>query len=298
MQRIPILSSTTGDDDLDAMRDYYRNWRKNNSDLKSPFFALFKTFKDQGLLKDLDEGALRLYLYFGLVAGNEEGTSWHSIQTIADYFGNQTRTIDNWIKKLVDAGLIYRTRDNRKSNTTFLVPYTDALVTIHPKRKHPQDDQELLDDLVRSVERLKPVYGSIEKVFHIFHWGWDMRSKKITRETYNIILIITKREDGILVGHRHFLRKSADYGISEKEVEEVVIFNSPFVYKKKNVIGLGVNHQSRLRRRDSIALSMQLMKDLAVVEEDELLENPRVKYGLIDDLFDGFDEDNDEEGGD
>lgn len=91
---------------------------------------------DKELLKDLDEGALRLYLYFGFVADNDFGHSWHSIETISEYFGKQTRTIDHWIKKLVDAGLIYRAKDKKKSYTRFLIPYTDTIIEQKPNKKH------------------------------------------------------------------------------------------------------------------------------------------------------------------
>jgi DNA-binding MarR family transcriptional regulator len=288
MPRIPILgSSLDGDDELDALRNYYSQWRQNNTAMKSPFFALFRSFKEKDLLKDLDEGALRLYLYFGFVAGNENGASWHSIQTIAKYFGNQTRTIDIWIKKLVDAGLIYRTRDDKKSNTTFLIPYTDAIVNVQPTKKHESDDQDLLDDLLISIRRLSAVYGPIIKVFHIFHWGRDSRSKKVTEDavTTNFLFIITKRQDGILVGHRHHLRKSADYGISLLNIEEVVIFESPFVYKDSQVAGVAVKHTYRLRQKENIETLIGLMRDLSAISEDTLLQHPSVAYGRIEDVF-------------
>lgn len=291
MVRIPIRAAASNvDDDLDAMRNYYRFWRKNNTDMNAPFFALFNSFKENELLKNLDEGALRLYLYFGFVSGNGEGTSWHSVETIARYFGKQTRTIDNWIKSLVDAGLIYRTRDHKKTNTTFLVPYTNTVVNAQPKKKHATDDQGLLDDLLASIARLSAVYGSVVKVFHVFHWGWNARSNEISAPATNFLFIITKRNDGLLVGHRYLLRKSDDYGVSELEIEDVAIFESPFVYQDHKVTGVAVNHSNGLRKKKNVQTLIELMMDLAVVEEDELLQHPTVTYGLIEDFFDLSDE--------
>lgn len=299
MPRIPILgSSLQGDDDeLDALRNYYSHWRQNNSAMKSPFFALFRSFKDQGRLKDLDEGALRLYLYFGFVAGNENGSSWHSIQTIADYFGKQTRTIDIWVSKLVDAGLIFRTRDGNRSNTTFLIPYTDVIMNVQPTKKHETDGQALLDDLVQATQRLAAVYGPILKVFHIFHWGRDNRTKKADKSaaTTNFLFIITKRSDGILVGHRHHLRKSGEYGVSQLKIDDVAIFDSPFQFNGKPVPGVAVSHSFRLRIKENTETLMEFMKDLATVDEDATLQHLRVSYGLIEDVL-VEDEDEDETG--
>ncbi|WP_336765811.1 helix-turn-helix domain-containing protein [Paenibacillus sp. USHLN196] len=304
MPRIPIRTlSSNGDDELDELRKHYKSWRINNSNMNAPFFALFRSFKEKGILKELDEGALRLYLYFGFVSGNEEGTSWHSVQTIANYFDVQTRTIDNWIKKLVDEGLIYRTRDHKKSNTTFLIPYTDTFVHIQPKKKHKVDNQALLDDLIQSVGRLSAVYGSIINVYHIFHWGLDQRSKevKLDKPKTNFLFIITKRSnDGVLVGHRHNLTHSDLYGVSELEIEDVVVFESPFLYKNDNVTGLAVNHKFRLRTKNGAETNMEMMRDLAAVEKDELLQHSKVEYGLISKFFDdeSDESESEEEGGD
>ncbi|REE54709.1 hypothetical protein A8990_1822 [Paenibacillus taihuensis] len=288
MARIPILGSGLNDgDELNALRSYYAQWRQNNSVMKSPFFALFKSFKELELLKNLDEGALRLYLYFGFVAGNENGVSWHSIQTIADYFDKQTRTIDGWIHKLVEAGLIYRTKDDKKSHTTFLIPYTNSILNLQPKRKHEADDQALIQDLVTSLKELAGVYGEIINVVHIFHWARDGRSKQPTHEQkpVNFLLFITKRTDGVLIGHRHHLRKSDKYGISQLYIDEVAVFDSPFLYKDKPVAGIAVKETYRLRSKDSIETLLGMVQDLAGMDEDVLLQHAQVEYGLISDVL-------------
>ncbi|GMK49135.1 hypothetical protein PghCCS26_62650 [Paenibacillus glycanilyticus] len=290
MVRIPILgSSFQGEDELDALKGYYSQWRKTNTAMRSPFFQLYRSFKDKGKLRDLDDGALKLYLYFGFVTGNDNGASWHSIDTIADYFGKQTRTIDNWIHSLTEAGLIYRTRDGNKSHTTFLIPYTDAIVSLQPTNKHSSDDQELLDDLVAKIQKLSAVYGQITDVFHIFHWGWDKRSKKPSEkaEQADFLLIITKREDGeegVMIGHRHQLRHSSENGVNQLNIDEVATFTSPFQFNGQSVKGLAVSHTYRLISKDSIGTWMDLLRDSTKFTDDHMMLHPKVQYGMIKDF--------------
>lgn len=287
MVRIPILgSSFLGESELDALKGYYSQWRKTNSAMRSPFFQLYRSFKDKGMLRDLDDGALKLYLYFGFVTGNDDGASWHSVQKIADYFGKQTRTIDNWIHSLTKAGLIYRTRDGNASHTTFMVPYTDAILSLHPTNKHAADDQELLNDLVAKIQSLSVVYGQISNVFHIFHWGWDKRSKKPSKaaEQADFLLIITKRGDGVMVGHRHQLRHSSEKGVSQLDIDDVATFTSPFQFNGQIVEGLAVSHTYRLISKDNIGTWLELLKDLTTFNEDHAVLHPKVQYGLIKDF--------------
>ncbi|WP_186315430.1 helix-turn-helix domain-containing protein, partial [Bacillus subtilis] len=147
----------------------------------APFLSLFNKFKDEHLAT-LEPGPLRLYLYFAFHANNKSGYSWHSIQTMAKFFKTQTRTIDNWIKVLVDKNLIYRERTDKLSNTTFLVPYSNTVLRHAYVNKKEYNDQELLDDLISLIKRRRNVYGEIVKVYHIFQWVM----KKGKRATNNL----------------------------------------------------------------------------------------------------------------
>src|SRR5690606_34304840 len=80
-----------GDRQDKALKDYYKSWKDMNSKSKATFTAIDNSFFTSGILSELDSGPLKLYLYFSHAAKNEYGHSWHSIQTIADYFGTQTR---------------------------------------------------------------------------------------------------------------------------------------------------------------------------------------------------------------
>ncbi|MGF9715173.1 helix-turn-helix domain-containing protein [Paenibacillus naphthalenovorans] len=305
MKRIPILGPTIEHgDDNDDIRNYYYYWRNNNSSLKSPFFSLFKSFKEKELLKDLDEGALRLYLYFGFVADNDHGHSWHSIETISKYFGKQTRTIDHWIKKLVDAGLIYRTKDKKKSHTTFLIPYTDTIIVQKPVKKHLEDAQPLLDDVLEKLKNLEGLYGKIIRVHHIFSWGTSKKTKRVSEsaDITNFLFIITQRPNDILVGHVLHLRKSLDKGISPLHIDDVAVFDSPYEFNGTSIQGIAVTHTQRIMQKENISTLMTFMRDLSQADEDSFLQHAKVIYGEISPVLETEDqqtepEENEDEGG-
>lgn len=177
--------------------------------------------------------------------------------------------------------------NNKKSHTTFLIPYTDTILNIYVTKKYEANDNRLLKELVQSIENLRSVYGNIVNVYHIFHWQRDSQTKKPTKEMNptNFLLIITKRQDGVLVGHRHHLSKSGMYGISELNIDDVAVFNSPFSYQDKSVLGVAVRHTFRLNQSGSMGTLMQLMKDLAGAEQQMLQQHKEVNYGLISEVF-------------
>jgi hypothetical protein len=299
MARINILGTyIDGDDELSGFRNLHAAWRDTNKNAGVPFYALYEGFKLKELLTDLDAGALRLYLYFGYAANNTYGDSWYSIETIAKYFGKQTRTIDHWIKELVDRELIYRARDDKKSTTTFLIPYSDTLIKIKPAKKHDEDNQGLFDDLVASIRRQEKVYGKIVSIYHLYHWGIGKNSKPVSLGAANFIFIITHRpKNDVLIGHIYQLKKSTNYGISEIDVKESATFDSPFIYGDKFVTGIAVRHTYRLKSRENYDTWINLMRDLVRSDEEILSQWPRLEYGLIDDVLDIQEEagDNDEQ---
>ena len=44
----------------------------------------------------LKDGAVKLYLYYAVVANNDTGESWYSIDTISKKLGATERSIGNW----------------------------------------------------------------------------------------------------------------------------------------------------------------------------------------------------------
>lgn len=105
------------------LRKDYQEW-KTSAFKRFGFFPIFKPFKESFLLKKLSGNAVKLYVYLGLVSGNETGESWVSIETIAKYFQKSERTISNWLKELEKNKLIVRFQLEKDGVAhTFIKPY-------------------------------------------------------------------------------------------------------------------------------------------------------------------------------
>ncbi|RFB11470.1 hypothetical protein DZB84_20605 [Bacillus sp. HNG] len=290
------LTSLLSDSDRNdqALKGYYKSWKELNQKSKSSFTAIDNTFFTNKILRDLEPGPLKLYLFFSHVASNDYGHSWHSIQSIADYFGAQTRTIDNWIKGLIDKDLIYRAPKGSKSHHTYLIPFSDTLIT-HPSPKNRDEDSpELLEDLISKIRDLEFLYGEIIGVYHLFQWT-SQKGKQVSRDaSTQMLLIITKRKNDVLIGHIHTLRKSNHLSVSELDIEEQSIFTSPFLFNGQNVMGIALTPFPSLKTRASIKDTINLVKELSTIEEWVLQDRQHLNYGIKDEILPVIDEENDE----
>jgi hypothetical protein len=100
-----------------------------------------------------------------------------------------------------------------------------------------------------------------------------------------------------LIGHTHNLRKSAHLCVSELVIEEQSIFKSPFIFNGTNVIGIALKPFPSLKKLSSIRDTINLVNELASIEEWELLDRPELEYGNKDDIL-PVSEDSEEENGD
>lgn len=126
MNKIPKGPRTSKEveETMDQLRKDYQLWRIENTGTKQSFFILYKTFLDNNHLKNLSGNSIKLYLYLGFHSNNKTGESWHSIETISEYFGCDERTIKRWFKELEDNNLIQRIQKGYKRvANTFLIPY-------------------------------------------------------------------------------------------------------------------------------------------------------------------------------
>lgn len=85
-------------------------------------------------LAHLNDGAVKLYLYYAVAAKNDTGASWHSVDTISQKLDTTGRSIGNWNRQLEDLGLIFRTSNGKKSKTTFVLPLTSFAVKMSEQR--------------------------------------------------------------------------------------------------------------------------------------------------------------------
>jgi len=107
----------------DFYRENFAKWKKEQ--LKSGgFFPIFQLFKEHFYLRNLSGNAVKLYLYLGLMSGNQTGETWVSLTTIAKYFDRTERSISHWMKELEEARLIKRMQMEVNGVAhTFLLPY-------------------------------------------------------------------------------------------------------------------------------------------------------------------------------
>ncbi len=112
----------------------------------------------------LNDGAVKLYLYYGVVAKNDTGESWHSIDTISQKLDATGRSIGNWNRQLEDLGLIYRTGNGRKSKTTFILPLTGFAV----KMSAQKIEQVLTELKLSEANESSKIFGKFQSVTKLY----------------------------------------------------------------------------------------------------------------------------------
>ena len=118
-------------------------------------------------LPHLKDGAIKLYLYYALVANNDTGESWHSIDTISKKLGTTERSISNWNNQLEDLGLIYRTGTGKKSKATFILPLTGFAV-----KMNIQQIEQVISELdLYGVNEYTKVFGRIQSLTKLYVKG-------------------------------------------------------------------------------------------------------------------------------
>lgn len=263
-----------------ALKDYYQRWRIGTRKEKAPFIALYNSFKENHL-KDLEGGPLKLYLFFAFAADNEYGHSWHSVASIAKFFNAQTRTIDNWIKVLVDKDLIYREQKGKKSNTTYLVPYSNTIISHRITPKTNQSGQEILDAFIKKLKDTNFLYGEIFKVFHFFQWG-NINGKPNSETNFQLIFVITKRHNGVLIGHGLRIKTLENLTVNEISIEEPSVFDSPLMYNGVNITGLALEHDIQIQNEANVDALIKVLAILGSIEDWELNDYLKVQYGERD----------------
>lgn len=260
-------------------KNYYRGWKSFNMRNRSPFIAIDNSFKEKYLHK-LEPGPLRLYLYFSFAANNTSGHSWHSVETIADYFGTQTRTIDNWIRVLVDEGLIYRQRAGKKSNTTYLIPFSHTILNYNRTKKKYANEQKLLDECLTVLEDMKHIYGEVVRVYHFFQWS----DEKHEMTAHQDLFVLCKRNDIVTIINVT-LNNSDEFVVSEDKIDEILCFDSPFKFKGEHILGFAYPDTPIYRKGKSLPLLVETLAEFADMESWEFDEILKVKYDHIDVLF-------------
>lgn len=246
------------------MCEQYDTWRKNQdkSQLGSKFFILFKDFEDH--LRDIPPGPLKLYLYYGFNSKNETGISWHSIDTIKDYFNVSEKTINNWNSELIKRGLIEReSKGNSRNKTTYLLPFSMNYI----KEK---DTSRMNNDI------FKAVYGFLYKAYHLFQWRKNTQSDEYN-VPYNTYVLVYERIVENAKNQYTAFEVNIDDIYKNVEISESVVkgdilrFYSNINLKdigvdsELSIQGIAVNTQYDLKKKKNI---YELVKELIDVETD------------------------------
>lgn len=284
---IKILPFNPYSDKDTTIKNYYSSWRefnKGNDESKETFAMIYTSFKDN-VLPDIEGGALKLYLFFAFNATNSSGDSWYSVEKIAEFFKVGSRTVDKWIKILIEKDLIYRDQNNHKSATTYLLPYSTTLMKAKTTGTYPNDTQEVIDDITVSLKNQESIFGEILGVYHIFQW---VRSRKKSKRNTQWILFITKRPNGILTGHYYELKSSDNYVISKKQFEETCFFKSHFKYNNQPLLGVALSNEVDINTNHYGVLK-GIIEQLSIIKVEELHPSYFVSYEEVNQEVDDLD---------
>lgn len=164
--------------------DSYKQWREFNKGVKDGFYILPSGIKKY--LPYFDGKAMNLYLYYCLHSDNKTGESWHSTQKCAEELKVTDRSINNWNKILENIGLIVRTKNNRKSMSTFLLPISNYVVGNY------EDNAIHYLEKYKESQHLKDIDGELVNVYNLFQF----RKNKDTNnydDPYNVLCFTFER---------------------------------------------------------------------------------------------------------
>ncbi|WP_336883830.1 helix-turn-helix domain-containing protein [Priestia koreensis] len=280
-----LLKHNPYEDTDNTIKNYYSSWRefnKGNSETKETFTMLFSSFKEKHL-PTIEGGALKLYLFFCFSANNNNGESWYSIEKLAESLEVGTRTINKWIKILVERELIYRDQNNHRSLTTYLLPYSTTLMKVKTKIVYSRDSQEILNDVVNSLRTQQAIFGELISVYHIFQWSTSKKRRKRTDQNIQWLLFITRRTNGILTGHYYELKNSEHKVVSKKNIDDPYFFHSTFSYEEKPLLGIALNNETDITSNPFEPLK-ELIEELATIDINMIDENHFLDYEDIDEI--------------
>lgn len=280
MKRFKILPNHIYEDRDRTIKKYYSQWRefnKGSGGSKETFAMIFTSFYEKGYLEKLDGGAVKLFLFFSIHSNNKGGDSWYSITKIANYFKVQTRTIDKWIKSLIDNQLIYREVNENKSSTTYLLPYSTTLMEVDTKGNYPSDSQKIIDDVLDILGNQEVIFGKVIGVYHIFQWKPKKKRRKGDLSNTQWLLFITKRSNGVLTGHYYEINGSNKL-VSMRDIKEPYFFESDFMYNEKPLLGIALDNDIDIEIHEYEVLK-DLIESLAIINPNDISGDQYIFYG-------------------
>ena len=113
-------------EEAEELKVQFKNWKEGRIEDKVGFFPIWNDFKEYlSYNSGLSGGALRLYLFLGLVSKNKTGESFYSVKRLASELECSKRSIHKWLKELKSKELIDRVASESMNSVTFtiLLPY-------------------------------------------------------------------------------------------------------------------------------------------------------------------------------
>lgn len=245
--------------DLDFWyKEHYKQWKNNmdKSQVGANFFILYKEFEKY--LKKISPGALKLYLFYGFSSNNENGVSWHGVDSICNYFGVSEKTINNWNKELISEGLIFRlNKDNKRNKITYLLPLSMTLITLNDLDVCMSDSFQL-------------VMGKLVKIFHLYQWRQNEDdSNKYDTPYHTSVLVFEKiiNENESKFTSVEYPLDSNTYDTSKKInrdtiSSDVLIFESDLsLVSDVKAQGIAVNSKFNLKKKKVVYELIQELID-------------------------------------
>lgn len=274
-----ILQTNPYEDTDKTIKNYYYNWRefnKGNTESKEKFAMLYSGFREN-FLPTIEGGALKLYLFFCFSANNNNGESWYSIEKLAESLNVGTRTINKWIKILIDKQLIHRDLTNHRSLTTYLLPYSTTLMKADTKTAYPQDSQDIVEDIISSLYTQQIIFGELIGVYHLFQWQAGKKKRRNSTKNVQWLLFITKRSNGILTGHYYELKNSESIVVSLKDIDDSYFFKSSFTYQGHPMLGIALDNEIDIKSNPFEPLK-ELIEHLSTIDVNSIDANQFLEY--------------------
>ena len=125
-------------------------------------------------------------MYYAFAAKNEDGGSWHSIETICKNLDVSDRSIVNWNNQLEELGLIYRAKGTRKSRSTYILPLTSYAIELTPEK---------LKQIFWEVEFFEP--NKYTRAFGVYQTVTKLIIPKEEGKAFNSVICIRLKKQGI-----------------------------------------------------------------------------------------------------
>lgn len=246
--------------ETDVIADFYKiSTNKSNKNYR--FAKLDSNFN--AFLPYLKDGAVKLYLHYVLAANNENGDSWHSIDTISKKLDTTDRSVGNWNNELEDLGLIYRASSGKRSKTTYVLPLTGfanqmsvkkvtqvftelnlfdsneltrvfgkfhSLTKLHMRTDEKEGFYEVTCACLEKLNMVKK--NAINKMaiflYYMKKTGDDSLFKQVVEKNYEDKVIVVQEEDSLELGVKTF-QYGAD-GYSSYLINDTYQINDGVIY--------------------------------------------------------------------